>query len=81
MFFKDNVSCKGVNYYRSEGKDKTKLEITGDLTVQTKGIPGIPRLLEKKAAGQIEKFIVKLLSPNMQSLGQGVSQYLKDKDG
>jgi len=76
MFFQDHVSCQGINTYKPEGKDKTRLDINGDLTVQTKGFPGIPKLLEKKASGQIEKFIVKLLSPNFASLATGVTQYL-----
>jgi hypothetical protein len=79
MFFKDNVACKGVNYYRAEGERQTRLQITGDLAIQTKGIPGVPRLLEKKVAEQIEKFIVKLLTPNMSSLAQGVTRYLQEK--
>jgi len=81
MFFKGNVSCSGTNYYKPQGKDRTKLEITGDLTIQVKGIPGVPRLLEKKIASQIEKFIVKLLTPNLTSLARGISQYLTEKRG
>jgi hypothetical protein len=81
MFFRENVRCSGINYYTPQGKDKTKLEITGDLTIQVKGIPGVPRLLEKKIGSQVEKFIVKLLTPNMSSLAQGISQYLSKKKG
>jgi hypothetical protein len=81
MFFKDNIRCKGINYYKPQGQDRTKLEITGDLTIHLKGIPGVPRLLEKKISSQVEKFIVKLLTPNMSSLAQGVNQYLSKIKG
>ncbi len=80
MFFQENVSCKGVNFYKEEGEGKTRLEITGELTVQSKGIPGVPRLLAKKVSDQVEKFIVKLLTPNLANLAQGVTQYLGDKN-
>jgi|YNPNPStandDraft_1061719.scaffolds.fasta_scaffold06463_5 hypothetical protein len=76
MFFKENVKCSGINYYKPEGDGKTRLEITGDLTIVLKGIPGVPKLLEKKIASQVEKFIVRLLTPNMSSLARGVSEHL-----
>ncbi len=79
MFFKDNVKCSGVNYYKPEGDHKTKLEITGDLTIMVKGIPGVPKLLEKTIASQVEKFIVRLLTPNMSSLARGVAEHLSRK--
>jgi hypothetical protein len=79
MFFQDNVSCSGVNYYREEGDGSTRLEITGELTVQTKGMPGVPRILAGKISGQVEKFVVKLLTPNLDNLAEGVTQYLKDQ--
>ena len=77
-FFRNHVVCRGVNCYRSEADGKkTRLEITGDLSVQSKGLPGVPRLLERKVAEQIEKFVVRLLTPNLDQLARGVSQYLK----
>jgi len=77
MFFRDNVSCKGANFYRAEGPDRTCMEITGEILIRTKGIPGVPRLLENKISEQIEKFIVKLLTPNLGSLAEGVTRYLQ----
>ncbi len=79
MFFKENVACKGINYYSPEGENKTRLQITGDMTIRAKGIRGVPRLLEKKVSEQVEKFVVKLLTPNLESLAQGVTRYLKEK--
>jgi hypothetical protein len=79
MFFKENVRCSGINYYKPRGKDRTTLEITGDFTIELKGIPGVPRLLEKKIGSQVEKFIVRLLTPNLASLAKGISQYLSKK--
>lgn len=78
MFLQDNINCAGVNYYRQEGRGKTRMEITGDLTISTKGVPGVPRLLEKKVSGQVEKVVVSLLTPNLESLAQGVIGYLRE---
>lgn len=80
MFFQEHVSCKGVNFYKEEGEGKTRLEITGELAVQAKGIKGVPRLLERKVSEQIEKFIVRLLTPNLANLAQGVTKYLDQQE-
>jgi len=76
MFFQENVTCRGVNYYREAGSGRTVLEINGELSVQTKGMPGVPRILAGKLSEQVEKFIVKLLTPNLDNLARGVTQYL-----
>jgi len=78
MFFRDHVTCSGVNRYLPQG-NSTRLEITGDLTVQTRGVPGVPRVLAGKISGQVEKFIVKLLTPNLDSLAQGVTRFLENR--
>lgn len=78
MFFKEHVSCRGVNSYRAEGEGRTRLLITGDLTVQSRGFPGVPRVLAGKISGQVEKFIVKLLTPNLESLAHGVTKFLEE---
>lgn len=77
-FWGGHVRCEGVNLYRSgAGGAGTRLEITGDLQVGTGGIPGVPRLLQSKAAEQIEKFVVRLLTPNLDSLARGVTRFLE----
>ncbi len=75
-FFKENVKCAGVNYYRAKGKGKTEIEITGNLEVTVRGIRGVPRLLERKIQPQIEKFIVKLVTPNLKKINEGLRIYL-----
>ena len=80
MFFKENVTCSGINTYRSEGEGRTVLEITGDLSVQTRGVPGVSRVLAGKISAQVEKFLVKLLTPNLNSLAQGVTQFLQENN-
>jgi len=77
MFFKEYVSCSGLNTYRAEGANATRLEITGELTVQSRGFPGVPRVLASKISGQVEKFVVKLLTPNLESLARGVTRFLQ----
>ena len=77
MFFKDNIKCSGVNYYKVLGPDRTSIEITGNLDISVKGIRGVPRLLEKKLSSQIEKFLGKLITPNMGNVNKKLDEYLK----
>ena len=79
MFFQDAVSCKGVNRYKVEDGDKTVLEMTGELTIRAEEVKGVPKFLGKKVSGQIEKFVVKLLTPNLTTLADGVTEYLQKK--
>ncbi|MEW6439798.1 MAG: DUF2505 family protein [bacterium] len=82
LFMRESVSCTGVNdYRREEAGRKTRLQITGDLSVRSKGLPGVPRLLERKVAEQIEKFVVRLLAPNLDRLARGVNDYLTKVQG
>ncbi|MBX2812642.1 MAG: hypothetical protein KTR25_12570 [Myxococcales bacterium] len=73
--FTNNVVCEGVNYYIEDG-DGTRLEIRGDLTVNPKGIPGVPSLLAGRVAPVAEKFIVNLITPNLLSVAKGLESFL-----
>jgi hypothetical protein len=75
-FFTNNIRCQGKNQFVSDG-DKTTLQIRGELDIDAKGIPGVPRLLARKIAPVIEKFIVALLTPNLVTVSQGLEKYLQ----
>lgn len=77
QFFRDNIRCAGVNYYKPLGKDRTAIEITGNLDISVKGIRGVPRLLENKLSVQIEKFLGKMVTPNLSNVNKKLDEYLK----
>ena len=77
-FFTNNVRCQGKNQFIADG-ERTTLQIRGELEINAKGIPGVPRLLAGKIAPVIEKFIVALLTPNLVTVSQGLEKYLQDK--
>lgn len=77
QFFRDNIRCSGVNYYKALGKDRTMIEITGNLDISVKGIRGVPRLLEKTLSSKIEKFLGKLITPNMGNVNKKLDEYLR----
>jgi hypothetical protein len=74
-FLQEAISCDGTTYYREKG-DGTEVHITGDLRVDASKIPGVPRLLAKKVGGAVEKFVVKMITPNLTEVNRGMEKYL-----
>lgn len=78
-FFPEAVSCKGTTRYTKKG-NITQVHISGDLQVDAKKIPGVPRLLAGKLGDAVEKFVVKMITPNLKATNRGMEQYLADQD-
>ena len=74
-FMQAAVSCTGKTTYSQKG-DQTQVHILGDLKVDAKQIPGVPRLLAGKVGDAVEKFVVKMITPNMTEVNRGVEEYL-----
>jgi hypothetical protein len=75
-FLSDAISAEGTNsYFAKDGS--TKIEIAGDLKVDAKHIPGVPRLLAGKVGSAVEKFVVKLITPNLTDVNRGLEKYLE----
>ena len=78
--FTENVRCQGVNRYE-EVEGGTLLKIRGQLDINLKGIPGVPRLLAGRIAPAVEKFIVSLVTPNLTSVADGLQAFLRAEAG
>jgi hypothetical protein len=74
--FTDNIKCSGKNQYIDHGSSTT-LQIRGDLTIDLKGVPGVPRLLAGTIAPAVEKFVIALLKPNLLSVATGLQKFLE----
>ncbi|MBZ0253625.1 MAG: hypothetical protein K8I02_09830, partial [Candidatus Methylomirabilis sp.] len=74
-FFKDKVKVGGRNFYKEEG-GRTCVCVRGDLKIEA-SVPGVPKLLQGKVAGEIERFVVRLITPNLTSLTKGLRKYLE----
>ena len=77
-FMSDAIDCEGITYYTAS-ENKTEVHITGNFTVDASKIPGIPRLLSSKVNGMIEKFVVKLITPNLQATNRAIASYLREQ--
>lgn len=78
-FFPEAISCKGQTRYTKSG-DITQVHISGELKVDAKKIPGVPRLLAGKIGDAVEVFVVKMITPNLKEVNRGVEKYLAAQD-
>lgn len=77
--FTDNVRCSGTNAFRKIDEGTTAVVLEGDLDIDLKSIPGVPKFLASTLKPQIEKFIVSLITPNLERTNQSLQQFLDER--
>ena len=78
--FPDAVQCSGRNAFFADGPTRTKVVLTGDLQINVKSVPGVPRILAGRIAPKIEAFIVMLITPNLEKVNQSLERFLDEKE-
>ncbi len=73
--FADNVRCSGRTVLTDEGNG-TRVTLTGTLELDMRDIPGVPRFLAGTVAPQVEKFVVALVTPNLEQMNGALGRYL-----
>ncbi len=76
--FRDKVTCKGRNTFTVEGS-RTKVHLSGDLEIDMAKVPGVPRLLARRLGPQVEKFIVSLITPNLEQVNKSLERFLDEQ--
>jgi hypothetical protein len=77
--FRESMTCSGVNSFVEDGDAATKVLIEGDLDIDLKSIPGVPKMLAKGLKPKVEKFIVSLITPNLEQMNVSLQRYLDDQ--
>ncbi len=73
--FNESFKCSGTNRLTEEGPH-TRVSLLGDLELDLRDVPGVPRLLATKLRPQIEAFIVKLIRPNLEETNVALGRFL-----
>jgi len=76
--FEDQVRCSGRNAFFAHG-DATRVVLLGELDIDIKRIPGVPRLLAGRLKPQIEQFIIKLVQPNLEKVNGSLERFMLDQ--
>ncbi len=77
--FPDQVRCMGRNAFFADGDAATRVVLSGDLEINLKNVPGVPRIMAKRIAPMIETFIVKLITPNLKKVNGSLERFLDDQ--
>ena len=77
--FPDQVRCMGRNAFFADGDRATRVVLSGELEINLKNVPGVPRLMAKRIAPMIETFIVKLITPNLEKVNSSLERFLDDQ--
>lgn len=75
-FFTDHVRCSGVNRFYAVDEGTTRLEVTGDFTIDLEELPGMPRFVARGLRPKVEEFIVSVIKPNLERTNESVAKYL-----
>lgn len=74
--FREAVRCSGRNHILADGDHATVVRLTGDLTIDIREVPGVPGFLASRLAPQVEKFIVSLITPNLEQVNACIERFL-----
>ena len=69
-------TCSGENFVRDLGDGSCQIHITGSLKVHGDKLPGVPRLLGRKLAPTIERWVVGTVTPNIAQMPNACQEYL-----
>ena len=73
--FADNVKCSGRTVLTDEGTG-TRIALSGSLELDLRNIPGVPRFLAGTIGPQVEKFVVGMITPNLEQMNASLGRYL-----
>ena len=75
---REKVRCAGVNRFTDLG-GSTRLCLEGELLIELDRIPGLPRIMARKLGPQVERFIVSLITPNLERVNGSLERYLDER--
>lgn len=74
--FTDAVHCAGRNAFFDDGAGGTRVVLSGELRIAADEIPGVPRFLGRRFAPDVERFVVALVTPNLEQVNASIGRFL-----
>lgn len=74
--FADAVKCSGTNTFVDLGNGTTRVVLEGDLSINPRAIPGVPRMIAGRIGPKVEKFIVSMITPNLKKTNTALGQWM-----
>lgn len=77
--FSEAVSCSGTTKILAVGDGKSRVELTGDFSIDAKKLSGIPSFMAGSIGKAVEAFLAKQITANLASTTEALSRYLSEK--
>ena len=78
--FTEALHCNGHTRLVADG-DATRVVLDGTLTLDASAMVGVPKFLAGRIVPQVEKFIVSLVTPNLEATNAAIGRFLDDQAG
>jgi len=78
--FSESVTCKGTNSFHVVDAHTTRVLLEGELQIDLAKVRGVPRLMAGRLGPKVERFIVSLITPNLERVNESLGAYLDDRD-
>ncbi len=77
--FTEAVTCKGTNSFHAVDAQTTKVLLEGELKIDLARVRGVPRIMAGRLGPKVERFIVALITPNLEKVNECLGAYLDDR--
>jgi hypothetical protein len=78
--FTEAVDAAGINRFHVDPAG-TRVEISGDLKIDLLRVPGFPRFLVNRIGPEVERFVVSLITPNLEQVNTSIGRFLDQREG
>ena len=77
-FFRERVLCTGSTLFESAiGGRGTRITFAGELTIDAKNIPGVPKLMESTVTSTVETLLTTIIPKNFRKITEALEILLK----
>ncbi len=77
--FSEAVTCEGTNSFHATEDGATRVLLEGALHIDLAKVRGVPRLMAGRLGPKVERFIVSLITPNLEKVNEALGAYLDDR--
>ena len=77
--FTQAVTCKGSNTFYEDGDERTRVVLQGEFQIDLKKVKGVPSFLGRSLGPKLERFIVNLITPNLEKVNASIEAYLNSQ--
>lgn len=75
------VRCSGTTRFLADGPGACWIRLSGDLSLDLRGIPGVPGFLVGSITPRVEKAVIERLGPNLVRVNQALERVLDERAG